>query len=207
MDKFNILEYRTYDENYKFITEYLKGDEYRILFEIKKCINRNSNKIRYILGFFKKGWDNKFNAIDSEISRKLFQAFIISRNRWNVSETFSYLKCYDICIDSERHPMQRFCSTYMRNFSEVAPDYPWENRIKECLRHSWSGNSIKIEELKKICIKKIRKSLEMKRFLEALDNEHRWMSDERKMARKYNRKIINKLLLLINKTKSEQTEL
>lgn len=210
MDKFNLLEHRSYSENYKLISEHLKKNEFRILFEIKKCINRNAEKRRYTLRCFKQNWKNNniFEALDYKPSRRLFQAFLISMNQWNINETFTNLKCYDLCVDALKFPRKVISDEqYKQNFLEVIPDFPWENRINKYYECSSTGNKKVIEKLKKKCIKRIKKSLEMTRFCEALDKEDEWVSEERKNAWKYNRKVIDKLLLLMNKINRKQTEL
>lgn len=209
MDKFNILENRNYFENYDLITKCLKEKDFKILFKIQKCINRNKDKKRFISEFIKKDWrrNDILEILDFKFSRQLFQAFIISKHKYDKNNTFNHLKCYDMCVDSLTNSRKIFFQHYVDSFLEVTPTFSWEKRVKECFRYSFMGNKETIQRLKKRCIKEIKKSIEMKQFREALESEIEWITEERKTFRKSNKRIIDKLLILMNKTKTKRTEL
>lgn len=200
MDSYNIIENENYYVNYEAIKKYLTREESKLKFAYKKFMNDNKKKKQYILGIYKEERDDEFIFLRHPMTRKIFQAFIISKEPWDINTTFNYLKCYDKCVKTLENPYKKFSPYFLRKFLEVTPNYGWEKEVEQCFKTSFMGNSLKIEALKKECIKQIENSFEMKKFIKALNYKiDKSMTEGQRLACKNNEKTIDKLIFLFEK--------
>lgn len=183
------------------IDSYIKSKRNKIVFAIQKFVNKNEEKKAYILKLIRSEFENDETQMMNDILfRKLFQAFIISKNPWDINETFTYLKCYDMCLESLQKSRHIFNMDFINEFIKCTPTYKWEMQIENCFKSSFLENRKTIENLKSECERKVKMSFEMRKFMQALNPKIR-LSNEQQRERDNAEISIDKILILMRKVK------
>lgn len=170
MEKFNILEDQSYRVNHLVLNNYLAMDKNKLIFAIQKLVNKNNEKKAHVLSLIRSDFENnEKKMLEDILSRKLFQAFIIASNPWDINDTYNYLRCYDMCTETLQKSRHTFDINFVHEFVTCAPTYTWETKVESCFKNSFLENRKLIETFKDECERKIKLSYEMRKFMQALN--------------------------------------